>query len=1131
MQALLPQYEFIELLGQGGMAAVYKARQISLDRTVAIKVLPGDLVDDGDVNFVERFKQEARTMARLSHPAIVSVYDFGVASLDASGGGGALGPGRAFGPSSAAAADDPTRLAGDSQPYLETRRAEDSPPYLQLLFIVMEFVNGTDVAQMILAHSKLPPDYALGIAAHVCDALQYAHSHGVIHRDIKPANVLINRDGQVKVADFGLAKASDAGGAGLTKTNIAMGTPDFVAPEAMIAGIPLDGRADLYAVGVMLYNMLTGDIPRGVFTMPSLKLGTDPRFDAIIGKALQTDRENRYQTALEIRADLDRIVTVPLTQAGRPSSAASPKQAAAQTPGPSETAAKTRKAGPLLAIAATAVALIGLFVFFNGGEPESTGDTEASANTPAPAQVAAENPKPKPVISAPATASSASAAAKEAVVATVSKPAASENPKDLPIGVAKQSFDLPAREARELADTTPAVAGKSSAGKNASPSLPTAAMVNAPSSGNQLQTLPEAGPVAKRLAELEGQFAKAYDQQAGKTYQTAIGQLNASFVAALDRALASASKAGDLEQALAVRAEKERMVSGQGLPPADLETLPATLKAMRATYRQSEAKLAAERDKTAAPLYDFYDQALARYQAELTQEQKLDDAMRVKARRDEVAARKPKLEPGGATAAKATAQTAANANSATKSSAPAVDDSGSGRSSRWYEAARWVLSVGGFVDVVKGGQQVRIDQEDQIPPGRFEIRTVGILRNPKSANITNDDFARLSGLKELTGLEVRGVSIGDAALAFLPTTPEITRIAITATTQQLTDGIIAHLAPLQKLKNLEISTARDFTGAGFDKLASLPVLRLLSFTQASVSDDALRALSGAVELETLRLDNNNNVTDAGVESIAKLPKLRHLYMARCLGFGGTGFAKWPATSVLQTLDLNGASRLEAPALAAIARLKNLETLILDNYKSLTDETLSELAPLTKLKNLGFIRTAVAGTGFAALSGCTEMSTLYAQYETPLSGEGFATIARTFPKLKKLALGNGVTATSEEFGAVASLQSLTELELPSGKFDDSWFSTVGKLANLERLQASGSNITAKGLEMLKGVKSLRHLHLNSCQKVDDTAVPALKQLKMLQTLELRSTKMSESSLAELRKALPACRIPAPSPGGG
>jgi len=334
MQAMLPQYHFEKLLGRGGMGAVYKAVQASLDRAVAIKVLPGDLLGDDDAQFAERFKNEARTMAKMSHPSIVNVYDFG-----------------------------------------ETQSG--------LLYFVMEFIDGTDVSQMIESQGKLPENYALSITAHVCDALAYAHARGVIHRDIKPANILINMEGAVKVADFGLAKQNDAGQAGLTKTNMTMGTPDFVAPEALMPGVPLDGRVDLYAIGVMLYQMLTGEIPRGMWKMPALKVGTDPRFDAIIAKAMQTDREERYLSAVDLRRDLDTILTLPrsvLIQRQQEAAEAAAqatraqKQAAAPRSVPKPVPAPPPKPksnlGLVLGIAAVLVLGVAGYVLFPQKKPE-----------------------------------------------------------------------------------------------------------------------------------------------------------------------------------------------------------------------------------------------------------------------------------------------------------------------------------------------------------------------------------------------------------------------------------------------------------------------------------------------------------------------------------------------------------------------------------------------------------------------------------------------------------------------------------------------------------------------------------------------------------------------------------------
>ncbi|MFO1484535.1 MAG: family 16 glycoside hydrolase [Verrucomicrobiaceae bacterium] len=257
IQALLPQYEVIEVLGLGGMGAVYKARQKSLRRLVAIKILPPGIVDN-ELKFRERFQHEAETMAKLSHPGIVSVYDFGE--------------------------------AGEG-----------------LLYIVMEFIDGADVARRIASEGALPVEDAVHIIGVVCDALVYAHRQGVIHRDIKPANVLIDGEVRIKVADFGLAKiAGHSMQSGLTRTNVAMGTQEFAAPEQLMPGAVVDHRADVYSLGVTLYQMLTGEVPRVMFKLPSRcrpELGT--RFDALICKALETDPADRFQTVDEFKRALE----------------------------------------------------------------------------------------------------------------------------------------------------------------------------------------------------------------------------------------------------------------------------------------------------------------------------------------------------------------------------------------------------------------------------------------------------------------------------------------------------------------------------------------------------------------------------------------------------------------------------------------------------------------------------------------------------------------------------------------------------------------------------------------------------------------------------------------------------------
>ncbi|MCK5923437.1 MAG: serine/threonine protein kinase, partial [Methylococcales bacterium] len=273
LQAMLPQYEILGIIGRGGMGAVYKARQAKLKRDVAIKLLPELLTqgEDDVFKYAARFELEAQAMASLDHPAIVSVHDFG-----------------------------------------ETERGQ--------LYFVMEFIDGMDIHQYLREHGGiLPQEHALSIAVHVLSALEYAHQNGVVHRDIKPANILLNREGRVKIADFGLAKTfteSTASSApALTMPNIAFGSPDFVAPEVFDQNRKLDHRADLYAVGVMLYQMLTGTLPRGQFKLPSeLNSQLDPRLDQIIDQSLQADPLDRYSSAGELHQALHPIITSPMTR-------------------------------------------------------------------------------------------------------------------------------------------------------------------------------------------------------------------------------------------------------------------------------------------------------------------------------------------------------------------------------------------------------------------------------------------------------------------------------------------------------------------------------------------------------------------------------------------------------------------------------------------------------------------------------------------------------------------------------------------------------------------------------------------------------------------------------------------------
>lgn len=280
------------------MGAVYRGMQVALEREVAVKILPPDL---SDVGRAERFRTEAMAMARLNHPGIVKVFDSGQ-TVDG------------------------------------------------LLFLVLEYIGGSDVQRFITEHGgRLKPMDAYAITAHVCDALHYAHERGILHRDIKPANIMLDVDGSVKVADFGLAKIMQQADGGLTQSGMGMGTVAYMAPETLILGAGVDRRADVYAVGVMLYLMLTGKIPRGIF-QPASKLlpELDPRIDSVIAKALQDERDERYATMQELRAALDAMLTSPLPRKEAPPSAPVPPRAngAARAAAPPPEAKPPKSAKP-----------------------------------------------------------------------------------------------------------------------------------------------------------------------------------------------------------------------------------------------------------------------------------------------------------------------------------------------------------------------------------------------------------------------------------------------------------------------------------------------------------------------------------------------------------------------------------------------------------------------------------------------------------------------------------------------------------------------------------------------------------------------------------------------------------------
>jgi serine/threonine protein kinase len=265
LTAIFPQFEIIGLIGKGGMGAVYKVRQKDLDRIVALKILPPAIGQSPE--FSMRFTREARALAKLNHPGIVTLHEFG---------------------------------------------QQDG-----LYFILMEFVDGVNLAQLMKT-GRISPREALAIVPQICDALQFAHDQGIVHRDIKPENILLDRLGRVKVADFGIAKVVAAVSDPIrsddtpvpenqTLAGKIIGTPHYMAPEQIDHPSEVDHRADIYALGVVFYQMLTGELPSKRLEAPSKKVQIDVRLDEIVLRAMEKEPELRYQTASEFRTVVNEV--------------------------------------------------------------------------------------------------------------------------------------------------------------------------------------------------------------------------------------------------------------------------------------------------------------------------------------------------------------------------------------------------------------------------------------------------------------------------------------------------------------------------------------------------------------------------------------------------------------------------------------------------------------------------------------------------------------------------------------------------------------------------------------------------------------------------------------------------------
>ena len=348
-----PQLDILEFLGRGGMGVVYKVRQKSLGRLAALKLLAPERV--ADPKFAQRFVQEAQALAALNHPNIVTIYDFGQAG--------------------------------------------------EFYYLLMEFVDGANLRQAMNAR-RFAPEQALAVVPPICEALQYAHDHGVVHRDVKPENLLLDKAGRGKIADFGVAKMFGSSFSDMSAAESQLaGTPQYMAPEQLLQSAA-DHRADIYSLGVVLYEMLTGELPDHRLQPPSRRMHVDIGIDAIVLRALDKSPELRFSTATEFRTQIEALIKRSQKSAMTSSPpvadpAVTPQVATPHATTPNVVKPRARSSSRILLFVAGFAALFGTISIFY--PPGAKTNRSATSTGRSGAQPPEKNASSTPIVVAPAT--------------------------------------------------------------------------------------------------------------------------------------------------------------------------------------------------------------------------------------------------------------------------------------------------------------------------------------------------------------------------------------------------------------------------------------------------------------------------------------------------------------------------------------------------------------------------------------------------------------------------------------------------------------------------------------------------------------------------------------------------------
>ncbi len=1142
LQAMLPGYEIESIIGHGGMGAVYRARQTSLDRSVAIKVLPPEADSaDPESHYSERFQNEARTMARLNHPGIVHVHDFGA-----------------------------------------TAQGQ--------LYLVMEFVEGSDVAQMLLAKKTLPPGQALPIALCVADALTYAHTHGVIHRDIKPANIMLTTEGVVKVADFGLARQADPALAKkITSANLVMGTPDYVAPEVMLPGGVADARSDLYAIGVMLYHMLLGEVPRGFFDLPSRRLpGLDPRVDALLLRALRRRPEERHQTAAELAHELRIIVSTrpssapaqqapasPQAPTQHPSAPAKPgyRPAPAPRPKPAEPPPRViiEKRPPWFAISAAAVLVCG-----------GTGWFLIPSTEPSPVIQTVQTPSPAP---APITAP------------TVTKAPSDTAPKPIPLASDRwRTFKYPDEFAKIDQGITLGVGGaitlEGGFGKRLRAQWPSQdiavrARISLPQGGIGIISLrneqnkpcvratirPDRIDIVSETFDDTGIMRESVLRSFPKTSTEFYNRYGAELTFAAQGSTyslwAGTKHLGTLvSQAPTTRPNGKVLFDGRNItfremrwqhlgsgPEPDTTIKPAPSPAPELAAKPAEKPSPAVQAPAAIPMpppAPVSPPAAApppAMPAAIVQKQDSELQTLQKAYADAISQR-----------------------------ATAPFEAALGELNTKFAAAIPPAKTAGNLDAVLALQedQKRLserlpipDDDDQTPAALKPLRAIYREQLKKLADardasqiallpaytarlqqleVTLTKASRIDEAKEvktyresLTGTPTPAPAVV-AATSAPATGPTLTTAAPTPEVQgddRAAAEIVLKYKGELRLKGIPtlIKTAEELPKSrrfeiesiaflnGRDQLlspaeiASLPGLTsLLSFRASGgffASDDQLSFLATYPKLQRVQLDNVNKLTGTWLQYLTR-HRLTFLNALSSISQDASGLAKLQGDDLVE-LQLRGTATTDA-TLTAIGRWKKLRNLGL-RFTKVTNAGLEALSGLSALESFDVLETDVTASGLKQLNRCPILGFGYGRKANlPEYLAEMPTISGYFPKLIRFSAAPGRITAAHMQTIGKAWPALTKLTYASStEFDEDTFADLNLyFPKLTLIDLWSTRVTDVHVPHITRHRLINNIIIHDT-KLSDLSLPHFEKMKTLKTLNLTNIPLSEGALTSFKKA--------------